>query len=306
MRGKACCSLAEKLGGRVVKLDAELREQGHRSFRKLAEAFGVSGQKSAIERHKHRCLGLAAPLGPVPRAEPPKDLPAVEVAPKRRGTVSQGQAGTVAAVPEVSQPDAAPARAPEVANAAATHEERVLYIVSQMAAGTWDAPRDISALAASWGVDRDTVRRMSAEAAVICRVDRGTVEDRRQAAMGYWRRVYEEAMTASLSPGGFDAASKCLAVAAQAQAGWDKAAGIHEDGKTVINIVQHPQFVAASAKLVDAVQGALEDVTAVAARAAARLGYPVPPALAAALLEEAQALVEERMRAERPQLPGAT
>ena len=293
---KSCCSLAEKIGGRrLVDLDAELRRPDHRSFRKLAEALGMPGQKSAVERHKHRCLGLAVPLGPpVPKVAPPKDLPPVEVAP--RGTAPVGQRGTAPSVPEVSQPDPTRARAPEVAITATSHEDRVLYIVSQMAAGTWDGPRDMTTLAASWGFDRDSVRRLAAEAALVCRVDRGTVEDRRQASMGYWRRVYEQAMTEAVAPGEFDAASKCLAVAAQAQTGWDRAGGVYDDTTKVVNVYSDPRFVEAAKRYVDTVQDVLDGAGALAERVAARLGTTVPIDVIAAVLAEADAMIAERVR----------
>lgn len=294
-----CCSLAEKIGGRISALDKELRTQGHRSFRKLAEAFGVPGQKSAIERHKRQCLGLAQPFDPPPKVDPPTDLPPVKVAPK----VSQGQRGTVAGVPEVSQASPAHARAPEVAITAESREDRVLHIVSQMAAGTWDAPRDISNLSRDWGLDRETVRLMATEAALVCRVDRGTVEDRRQASMGYWRRVYEEAMLAAAAPGEFDASSKCLAVAASAQTGWDKAAGIYEDGSKTINIFGDPRFVEAARRYVDTVQDVLDAPGALMERVAARLGAGVSLDVIAAVLAEADAVIAERVSGSTPAPP---
>lgn len=306
-----CCKVAGTLGKRLAKLDEELRSPEHRSFRKLAEAFGVPGQKSAIERHKHRCLGIAGKYGGTSTVmvESPKDLPPVEAAPKSkppRRKVSQGQAGTARSVPEVSQPDAARARARESAKDATSHEERVLHIVSQMATGTWDGPKEISELAGSWGLDRDTVRRMAAEAALICRVDRGTVEERRQASMGYWRRLYERAMDEADQPGEFDAASKCLAVAATAQTGWDKAGGVYDDATKVTAIFGDPRFVEAAKRYVDAVQGVLDSAGAIAERVRARLGADVPLDVIAAVLAVVDEAIEERVRgaAQAPALPG--
>lgn len=297
-----CCSVAKILDPkRLAKLDVVLRAPDHPGFRKLSAEYGVS--KSALERHKHRCLGLAQGYEPSPKAEPPKGMPPVQVR-KRAGTVSQGVPGT-AAVPEVSQPDAARACAPEVANSSHSHEDRVLYVVSQMAAGTWDGPRDISALATLWGLDRDTVRRIASEAALVCRVDRGTVEERRQASMGYWRRVYEEAMLQAAAPAEFDAPSKCLAVAVSAQTGWDKAAGVYEDGKTVVNIFGDPRFVEAAKRYVDTVQAVLADAGALIERIEARLGQRVPLDVVAAVLAEADIEIGERVRgaAALPMLP---
>lgn len=298
------CAVGKTLDAkRIAKLDAELRTLDHRSFRKLAEAFGMPGQKSAIERHKRNCLGLAQPFKPPPKVEPPADLPPVVKARKGRGTAPVGQRGTVPGVPEVSQPDAARPRAPEVAITATSHEDRVLCIVAQMAAGTWDGPRDISELATSWALDRDTVRRMASEAALICRVDRGTVEDRRQASMGYWRRLYEEALTAAAAPGEFDATSKCLAVAASAQSGWDRAAGVLDDAtKIQVNLGADPGFMTAAKKYVDTVQGVLGDPTALVERVAARLGAAVPRDIIAAVLAEADVAIGEKMNPEPPAL----
>jgi len=180
--------------------------------------------------------------------------------------------------------------------------------VSQMAAGTWDGPRDISILAPSWDLDRDTVRRIAGEAALVCRVDRGTVEDRRQASMGYWRRVYEEAMLAAAAPGEFDAASKCLSVATQAQTGWDKAAGLYEDGKTTVNIFGDPRFLEAARKYVETVQDVLDGAGQLADRVRARLGADVSLEVIAAVLAEADAAIEDRMKTatQPPMLPGAS
>lgn len=305
-----CCSVAKGLDPkRLAKLDGALRGQDHPGFRKLSAEYGVS--KSALERHKHKCLGFAATYETPPKADRPKDLPPVQVR-KRAGPVSQGVPDSVpgtAAVPEVSQPDAARARAPEVAISAHSHEDRVLYVVSQMAAGTWDGPRDISTLAASWGLDRDTVRRIASEAALVCRVDRGTVEERRQASMGYWRRVYEEAMLAAAAPAEFDAPSKCLAVAASAQTGWDKAAGIYEDAKVVNNYFGDPKFREAARLYVETVQTVLDSAGALAERVRARLGADVGLDVIAAVLAEADAEIGERMRAAAqpaPMLPGGS
>lgn len=301
MTSPACCKLAETLGPqKLQKLNAELRDPEHRSFRKLADALGVPGQKSAVERHKKQCLGIGQGFDAPPKVEGPKDLPPVKL--RGRGTVSLGQAGTGGGVPEVSQATPARARAPEAAIPATPREERVLAIVSQMAAGTWEGPRDISVRAGEWGLDRDTVRLMATEAALVCRIDRGSVEDRRQASMGHWRRVYEEAMLQAAAPGEFDAASKLLAVAAQAQTGWDKAAGLADD-KVVVNIGTDPGFRQAAERYVATVQGVLADAGALAARVAARLGLPsVPLDVVAAVLAEADAAIVEQVQPDKPAL----
>lgn len=286
----ACCSLAEKLGGRrLADLDAELRTHAHRSFRKLAEAFGVPGQKSAVERHKHRCLRVGEPF----------DVPEVKDPPVR---------GPVQTVPEVSQgqrPEAGiPAesvsrgRAPETVTPAKTLLERTAYVVSQMAAGTWDSPRDIPRCAETWGLHPQSVRDEVRVIFAARRLDRGDVEQREEESLAFYAWQLEDLRAVLTDCTDPEEKAKVHARITEVRGRMDLVGGL--GGKATVNNFNFgtdQRFIDAARRYVDTVQ----DVLASAAAIAARLGA-VDPDVVAAVLAEAEALLDERLAPPKPTL----
>jgi len=292
MSGKACCALGKRLGPvRLAALNDILRTPGHRSFGKLATEFGESDKKP-IERHKHRCLKVGNPEKK-PLVPPPEDLPEVRVSQGTEGT----DVGTNPGVPTGST-DTRP-RAPVSGKLAKTKDEKVAHVLGQMAAGAFDPDRDIVLLANEWDMAPGSVANIVAEAARFRRINRGDVTQIAELAMSYWRRIYNNALDAE--PEFPDTKSKLLAVAAQAQAGWDKASGLYDDAiKINLNLSADPGFQAAAVQFVETVQAVLADVPAITARVAARLGVAVPQEVIAAALSEADALIAERMNPSEP------
>ncbi len=299
MTSKICCVLAKRLDTvRLGQLNDILRTPGHASFGKLAVEFGV-GDKKPIERHKHRCLKIGNPEKK-PLVPPPEGLPAVRVSHETIGT-GVGTNETCPNVPTGQEP--LRPRAPVAANLAVSKDEKVAHVLGQMAAGAFDPDRDVMPLANLWNMAPGSVSAIVAEASRFRRLNRGDLAQIAELAMSYWRRIYNDAMTTE--PEFPDTKSKLLAVAAQAQAGWDKAAGLYDDASKIqINIGTDPRFVEAARRYVETVQDVHAAAAVIGARVAERLG-DAPPELVAAILAEAAALLTERLNdVASPALPG--
>jgi hypothetical protein len=291
---KTCCALARRLGpDRLATLNDILRTPGHRSFGKLATEFGENDKKP-IERHKHRCLKVGNPERK-PLAPPPEGLPKVRVS---QGTNGTGD-GTHSDVPTALD-DTRP-RAPVSPNDAKSKAERVAYVLGQMAAGTFDQDRDVLLLANAWDMAPGSAANIANEALRFRQIHRGDLSLVSEMSMSHWRRIYNDAIVAE--PAFPDTKSKLLSVAASAQTGWDRAAGVLDDAtKIQVNLGADPAFMTAAKKYVDTVQGVLGDPAALVERVAARLGAAVPRDIIAAVLAEADVAIGEKMNPEPPAL----
>lgn len=280
----ACCSLAEKIGGRrLVDLDKELRTQGHRSFRKLAEAFGAPGQKSAVERHKRQCLRLGQPFE-VPEVKDPPEMPRAKV--DAVPEVSQGQAGTVGTV----EGYASRARAPEPPKPATSLPERVSHVVSQMAAGTWDSARDIPRCAASWGMAEGTLRNEVRVVFAARRVNRGDVTAIEEESLAFYAWQVEDLQAVLLDCVEPEEKVKIHARITEVRARMDAILiGTKTHAKVDVNLLGDPGFVEAAKRYVETVQGVLAAADAIAGR------LSIPPALVGSVLSAAADLLSERL-----------
>ena len=201
---------------------------------------------------------------------------------------------------------------------AKTFVEQSLVCADMIAAGKWEGRPSVRLLSAVWGLSADSVRDRHQAGTVAAAADRGQLESERQVAIGALQeqeRIALEAFEASKGVVGDEGEplflagdAKFLAIAQKARAEIARIAGcIPQAGTTIhLNVTTSPQFVAASTRLVDTVHDALDAVDEVAARAAERLGYPVPRALAEAVLQEAARAVDERVTATRKALQEGT
>lgn len=290
---ETCCSLAEKIGGRrLADLDAELRRPDHRSFRKLAEALGVPGQKSAVERHKHRCLRVGEPFVVPPVASPPDRGP-VRVDPVPRvPEVSQGQGAEVGTVPA----DPSHARAPESITPAKTLAERMAYIVSRMGFGTWDSARDTPRCAAAWGLHEDTVRTTVRHILEGRRMNRGDVAEREEEALAFYAWQVEDLQAVLKDCVEPDEKAKVHARLTEVRGRMDAVAIPRAGTVNNFNFATDPRFLEAAQKYVDTVQEVLDSAAVIAGRLSA------DPALVASVLTEADALLRERLTVAKPLL----
>lgn len=235
---KACCIVGEKLDPRkLTALDAELRTQDHRSFRRLAREYDLPGHV-AIKRHKDGCLGLRHEPTEEPE-ELPGEAPPIRMKPKPETKRFSGETDR-----ETSGLEPPRVRVTMVPDSPKTHEEKVLAIVSRIADGTWNGQVDIPYFAREWGCSADALRHVAREAFMVANVDRGDVDQRRQVAMGKWDAqlgLCDDAIRGG--PEFPDSMSKLLAERARAVDGWCKSAGVYEDStKIQINVTVHPVF----------------------------------------------------------------
>jgi hypothetical protein len=152
---------------------------------------------------------------------------------------------------------------------------------------------DVKALlAAKWGVGDVQVSSIFKRAAERLRGQARPDDDLRAKVVAHGWNVYDAALR-----------QKRPQAAVGALDGIARNAGLVKAGVEV-NIFEHPQFVTASTRVLETVDGALGAVDDLVARVSERLGRPVPRDVAAALLSEAQAMVDEKMAAAlgRPQL----
>lgn len=300
-----CCSVAKALDPKALaKLDAELRAPGHRSFRKLAEALGMVGQKSAIERHKHRCLKVGQGYDVPPVKDPPRGRTVrVEPVPSVP-EVSQGQGSGPFSGSGTASVDPLRARAPEAANVATSLPDRMAHIVSQLAAGTWDSARDIPRCAAMWGLAEDSVRHTVRHILAARRLNRGdtaAIEEESVAFYTWQAEDLQATLTDCVEP---EEKAKIHARLTEVRERIDAILLGTKPGTIVnLNLGNNPAFVEAARRYVDAVQGVLGAAPQIAARLAETLPG-APPALVSAVLAEAAAMLEERLAP--PALPEAS
>lgn len=287
---ESCCVLGRRSD--IGAINAGLR--AGMSVREVAKTFGVG--KSSVGSHRSDCLKLdEVKPGPVkaPREKLAPD--AADAADTVRGQSAPSSGATRA-------------RLPMDPKDAKTFVEQSLVCADMIAAGKWEGRPSVRLLSAIWGLSADAVRDRHQAGTVAAAADRGQLEAERQVAIGALQeqeRIALEAFEASKLMLGEEAGdAKFLAIAQKARAEIARIAGcIPQPGTTVnVNVTTSPQFVAASTRLVDTVHDALDAVDEVAARAAERLGYPVPRALAEAVLQEAARVVDERVATTRKAL----
>lgn len=294
-----CCGLVEKLGKRLAALNDELRQPGHRSFRKLAEAYGLAGQKSAIERHKHRCLRVGAPFEAPPVQDPPARTVRVDP-PESVPEMSLGHAAT-AGIPSADPPRA---RAPEVVVDAKTLEERMAHIVSQMLAGTWDSARDTPRCAAAWGLHEDTVRHTVSHIFAARRLNRGDMAQREEEALAFYAWQLGELQATLLTCETPDETAKVHARITEVRARMDAIAVPRAQTVNNFNFGTDPRFIEAAHRYVDTVHGVLGSTSEIVERVAKRLKTPIPAEAVEAVLAEAAELLLERVSpVAAPELP---
>ncbi len=153
-----------------------------------------------------------------------------------------------------------------------------------------------SLLAEKWGVGEVQVSATFKRAAEHLRGQARPDDDLRAKVVAHGWNVLDAALRANRPQ-----------AAVGALDGIAKNAGLVKAGIEV-NIFEHPQFIAASTRMIDTIQEALAAEEMIAARTAERLGQEVPRAVVTALLTEAQAVVDEKMADAmgRPQIVEST
>ena len=127
-------------------------------------------------------------------------------------------------------------------------DTRVAFVLGEMAAGDFDAPREVPLLAAAWGLSTDHTRRIVRAAGAAYRASTPDLDALRAASMGRWMHLYRAALAAD-----------DVRAAAVALVGHDKVSGAANGAKAPESpIEQHPEFLAAAAMYVDAVHDALD------------------------------------------------
>lgn len=250
-----CCAFAQRLPPeRLAALNDELRRPDHRSFRKLAAWLGADGMKSAIERHKHKCLGITTLRVPPVQDPPPAKAARVdpESVPPDRGTVL-GHPGTVAPGPTKS-------RAPVSHKSATSLEERHAYIQTQLASGTWDSARDIDRCAEMWGLHPDSVRHTVRHVLAGRRVNRGDVEAREEESLAFYAWQVDDLRDSLNDCDRVDDRAKVHARLTEVRARMDSIA-IPRGGAAGGSSAE--EFTRAVGQYVEAVNATLEDVAGV-------------------------------------------
>lgn len=192
----------------------------------VAKTFGLP--KSTVRRHRIGCLKMTD-----------ADLAAIE---KQKVDLDAGQSE-----PEVErvEVESEPCREPvqgdararvtphkEAPISAESFEERVLHIADLMARGRYLGRVTASRLAREWNVQRVSVQNLARAAALVCKADRGDIEQAREVSIGAWTDIRRRALRDDDVKG-----------AAMAQAGLDRASGVVEPGGAkvqVLNVMQTP------------------------------------------------------------------
>lgn len=194
--------------------------------RVVAQAFTLG--RSVLGDHRKACLGLQGRVEP---SEPEEDA---GQGPDASADVREKPSGER---PRTSDADA---RAivgsttkglEQAAKKAETYDDRVLFLADVIASGRFTGRPIVRRLAAVWNVSRQTVQDYARNGALVCRADRGDLEQTREASLAAWSRIRDTAI-----------AAKDRRAAAAAQAGYDRAAGIVEPGgaKVMVNVLQAP------------------------------------------------------------------
>ncbi len=221
----------------AADVDAALRRGS--GHKALARRFGLD--TAAVREHRRQCLSTSPPL-----REP--------------------YAGPVGAL--------APARDPRSAR---DFDARVAFVLGELAAGDFDAPREVPLLAASWGLSTDHTRRIVRAAGAAYRATTPDLETLRAASQARWMHLYRTALAAD-----------DLRAAAGALAGHDRAAGTANGAKTPESpLAEHPDFLAAMERLGHLTREALDvGALCVACPGVAREDVAALVAAAVAALEQ--------------------
>lgn len=261
-----CCKVARRLGPKkLAKLDAELRDPAHRSFAKLGESYDVP--RSSIEAHKKVCLRLGVPK---PHLDP-STVPAPEPVPVRvldvQKTVQESSRKPV----DVQNP--ADSRAHVSAITATSRAERVAWIVQEILGrrpeNLFHRAAEVPRLAALWGLGETTVEEYVRAAEDVITVNAGDVRSAKVQCALDTRAIRDRAIELD-----------DLQSANAAQKELNRVLGAVDDGKkVVVNVVQHPAFMAMVDVALDALRPWPEARAAVVnawMRAAKELEQPAP------------------------------
>lgn len=219
-----------------AEVDAALRTGS--GFKALARRFGLDVE--AVKAHKRGCLTTSStrPSPPAPSPPPPK-LP---------------YAGPASARAHAREHDP---------RSALDFDSRVAFIVSEMAAGTFDAPKDGPELAALWSLSADHTRRIVRAAGAAYRASTPDLDCARAVSQGRWTDLYRRALDA-----------EDLRAAAAALKGLDTVSGVAnaKDTPTAIDAATFERFAALlAARFVDR-----PDVLEALAAAAAEIERDTP------------------------------
>jgi len=140
-----------------------------------------------------------------------------------------------------------------------------------------------SLLAAKWGVGEVMVSNVIKRAAERLRGQAQPDDDLRAKVVAHGWNVYDAALRAKRPQAAVGALDGIARNAELVKAGVE------------VKIFEHPQFISASTKMIETVQSTLDAADDLTARVAQRLGQPVSRDVVAALLAEAQAMVDERL-----------
>lgn len=196
-------------------------------------------------------------------------------------------------------------------------DEQALVCADLVASGAWKGRETVRYLSRMWGVSREGVNERHRTGAIVAKADRGAIEAERQVAIGALQEQERMALEAfetskylegdenSDDPPKLGAGDpRLLALATNARKEIARIAGcVPQSVPVQVNITQSVEFTTAATGFVAKVEAAFDAVDELAQRMAAKLGYPVPRAMAASACEELQAMLDERIAA--PQLPAS-
>ena len=197
-----------------AEVDAALRTGS--GYKALGRRFGID--VAAVKEHRRQCLTSRPPSPPPPTVAPlplkePYAGPACAYAPAREG-----------------RPDP---------RSALDFDARVAFVIGEMVAGTFDAPREVPLLAAAWGLTTDTTRRIVKAAGAGYRASTPDLDTLRAASQGRWMHLYRAAVAAD-----------DLRAAAVALVGHDRVSGVANGAKAPESpIAEHPDLLAAMERL---------------------------------------------------------
>lgn len=197
-----------------AEVDAALRTGS--GYKALGRRFGLD--VAAVKEHRRQCL----------TSRPPSPPPST-VAPLPLKEPYSGPVGAHAPARE-GRPDP---------RSAVDFDSRVAFIVSEMAAGTFDAPRDTPELAHAWALSADHTRRIVKAAGAGYRAATPDLDALRASSMGRWMHLYRAALAAD------DLRAACVALR-----GHDVVSGVANGAKAPEgSIAEHPDLLAAMERL---------------------------------------------------------
>lgn len=334
---RSCCALGRR--GDIAGINAALR--AGLTVGDVAHTYGLS--RATMGQHARDCLRLDQSAKPAKRSELPEDFDAAEAVAvarvaegeepdedcptcgRRSASSLSAESASTKTEREAKQSEAAAlerekatrARLPIEPKDARGFDEQALVCADLVASGAWKGRETVRYLSRMWGVSREGVNERHRTGAIVAKADRGAIEAERQVAIGALQEQERMALEAfetskylegdenSDDPPKLGAGDpRLLALATNARKEIARIAGcVPQSVPVQVNITQSVEFTTAATGFVAKVEAALDAVDELAQRMAAKLGYPVPRAMAATACEELQAMLDERIAA--PQLPAS-